>query len=395
VSLDVRETHGHREMPGPPRLRAGFRSPALRPWLVALAVMLITHVVFMGVAVAASWLLASGDGPPSVGLVDLWYRFDADHLLKVAEFGYTDPRTFEFPTVFFPLFPLTVRALTYLGVPLSVAGLLVPAISSLVAFAFLYRLAEDDIGHGAGRIAVLFLGFFPTGFFMVAPYTEALFLAGAIPAFYYARRGQWWRAALPTAVAVATRNTGIFLLLGLAVEFLRQRKYSWPDVRRGLLAVTLGALPLIFYCAYLWLVFGDPFRFIADYGAGWNRHFTDPYDSLVVSLSMTRLADYPTNWMMAMRGELIAMALGIGVTAWTIARREWGYAVFCGSLLAVLATGPFFYSVPRALLVLFPTCLFLTEAGYGRQSVREGLLAIMLAIATLGAVVYTQGGWFY
>ena len=96
-----------------------------------------------------------------------------------------------------------------------------------------YRLAEEEIGrgaglagphetNGAGRRASLYLLFFPTAVFLVAPYSESLFLAGAIPAFYYARRKRWIMAGMFAAVAMGARAAGIFLLFGLLVEFVRQ-----------------------------------------------------------------------------------------------------------------------------------------------------------------------------
>jgi hypothetical protein len=366
-----------------------------RAWFIALVIVVLTHLIFMGVAWSAAWLLSSGRGPADIGLIEMWYRFDAEHLLKVAEFGYTDPRTFEFSTVFFPLFPLLVKALGAVGIPMSLAGLLIPGAAAVVAFAYLYRLAEEEIGSGSGRSAVMLLAFFPTGFFLIAPYTEALFLAGAIPAFYYARRGQWSHAALPAAVAMGARNTGIFLILGLAIEALRQRPHGKSIDRTAIRSLAIGLLPFILYCGYLLAVFGDPLHFIADYNEGWNRGFTDPYHSLVTTLGMTEIVAYPTNWMMAARGELLALCLGVGVVAWAIVRKQWGYVAYSGTLLAVLLTGPFLYSTPRALLQLFPVVLMLVEATRERAGARDALLVGSTSLAVLGAIVFTQGGWFY
>jgi hypothetical protein len=366
-----------------------------RAWFIALMTVILTHLIFMGVAWSASWLLSSGRGPSDIGLLEMWYQFDAEHLLKVAEFGYTDPRTFEFSTVFFPLFPLLVKALGAVGIPLSLAGLLIPGAASVVAFAYLFRLAEEEIGPGSGRSAVMLLAFFPTGLFLIAPYTEALFLAGAIPAFYYARKGQWSLVALPAAIAMGARNTGIFLIIGLVIEALRQRPPGHLIDRTAIKSLVIGTLPLILYCSYLLAVFGDPLHFITDYNDGWNRGFTDPFHSLVTTLGMTEIPAYPTNWMMAARGELVALCLGVGVVTWAVVRKHWGYAAYSGTLLAVLLTGPFLYSTPRALLQLFPVVLMIVEGTRERAGARDAVLVGSTSLAVLGAIVFTQGGWFY
>jgi hypothetical protein len=241
----------------------------------------------------------------------------------------------------------------------------------------------------------MLLAFFPTGLFLVAPYTEALFLAGAIPAFYYARSGQWRFVALPAAVAMGTRNTGLFLIIGLAVEAFRQARSGKNISRSAIITLSFALLPFIIYCGYLMAVFGDPFRFISDYNQGWDRSFADPYHSLVNTLGMTEIAAYPTNWMMAARGELLALCMGIGLVTWTIVRKDWGYAAYSGTLLLVLVTGPFLYSIPRALLQLFPAVLMLVEWTRERTGARDAVLIVSSSLAMLGVIVFTHGSWFY
>ena len=125
---------------------------------------------------------------------------------RVAEFGYTDPNTDPHSTVFFPLLPLLLRALHTVGLSYLVAGVIISTAASIVAGAYLFQLAEDEMGEGSGRRALLYMLLFPTAVFLIAPYSEALFLAGAIAAFYYARSGRWLLVALPGAVAVGARG---------------------------------------------------------------------------------------------------------------------------------------------------------------------------------------------
>lgn len=371
-----------------------LESPSAPPLIEALKVLLITRLLFFSLAYAATWLLATSQGPASEGVFEVWSQWDAEHIARVARYGYTDPATHSHATVFFPLVPLLIRGLSALGFSSLIAGLLISVLASWIALTYIFKLAEEDLGPGLGRRAALYMALFPTALFLIAPYSESVFLAGAIPAFYYARKSQWLKVAIPAAVAMGSRNGGIFLVIGLAAEYIRQRDFALQTLRRVALSLCIGVLPLILYGLYLWHVKGDFFFWVADYRS-WGRTSSDPLSAISVSISMTSLADYPTNWMMAMRGEIFAVLAGFAVAAWTVAKREWGYFAFVASLLFVMITSTYYWSSPRLMLQLFPSVLFLVDFTRGKPGRHEYTLAVLASLATLGVIVYTHGGWFY
>jgi hypothetical protein len=355
---------------------------------------LVTRVGFLLLAYAAAWLLASSTGPLREGFFDIWTRWDARHFLQVAEFGYTDPNTDPHATAFFPLFPLSIAALSAIGLAPVVAAMLITAAATYVASVYLYRLAEEEVGEGAGRRAVLYLLLFPTAVFLIAPYSEALFLAGAVPAFLYARRGEWTLVGLPAAVAMGSRAAGIFLLLGLVGEFFRARDFGGRTVRNALIALGIGVAPLVAYAGYLASVKGDPFYFLVDQREGWHRDFVGPIQSFLNTWDLTSSANSPTNWILTWRIEFLAAAVGVGLVVWAIAKREWGYGVFMGAMMAALLTSTWYFSIPRMLLTMFPAILLLAAAT--RSPRRHELVLVILApVAALGVVVYTRGAWWF
>jgi hypothetical protein len=358
-------------------------------WLVAG-----TRIGFMLLAYAAAWLLASSTGPLREGFFDIWARWDGLHFLQVAEFGYTDPNTDPHATAFFPLFPLTVAALSGIGIAPVVAAMLTTTVATFVACGYLYRLADEELGVGTGRRAVLYLLLFPTAVFLIAPYSEPIFLAGAIAAFYYARRGRWHLVGLPAAVAMGARAAGIFLLLGLVGELVRARDWRARTVRNALIAFGCGIAPLIAYSAYLATIKGDPFYFFVDQREGWHRGFVGPLQSLANTWNLTTSTDSPTNWVFTWRIELVAAAVGLGLVVWALVRREWGYAAFMGSTMGVLLTSTWYFSIPRVLLTMFPAVLLLASFTT-RPGRHEFAIAVMAPIAALGVVVFTRGAWFY
>ncbi len=364
-------------------------------YLEATKIVLGTRIALILVAMTAAWLLADTQGPAGEGIVALFNRWDGPLFARVAEFGYTDLRTDPHATAFFPLLPLLLRVFHAAGLSYAIAGMLIATVSSIVAGAFLYRFAEEEIGEGSGRRAVLYMALFPTAVFLIAPYSEALFLAGAIAAFYYARRGRWLMVAIPGAVAVGSRFAGLFLLFGLVFEFVRQNDWTRKKVLAASAGIGAAALPVIAYALYLWNVKGDPFYFFIDQREGWYREFTGPISSLTKTWELAFGDIGPTNWLFSWRIELVAAAIGVGFVAWALKRREWGYAAFMGATMGALMTSTWYFSIPRMMLSLFPIYLLMAGWSMRRDSRHEYLLAATAVLAALGVVVFTRGAWYF
>ena len=379
------------------RPEAGERAASGRaPWIYALKVVAITRLVFGLIAYVAAWLLSvSSFGPLDSSFLELFNRWDAVHFIEVARFGYTSPLTDPHATAFFPLYPLAIRALAAAGMTEVLAGMIVSTAATIVATAYLYKLAELDVGSGAGRRASLYLVLFPTAVFLVAPYSEALFLAGAISAFYYARAGRWLPAAPGAAVAMGARAAGLFLLFGLLWEFVRQRDFSRSRIREAALCALAGLAPLLAYGAYLARVKGNALYFFIDQMDGWFRKFTDPVTSFREIWELFEGPGNQTNWNFAWRLEIVAAAVGVFAVAWALQRREWGYAAYMGSFMAALLTSTWYYSVPRMLLSFFPLMIFLASFTRRHQERHETVLVGSALLACLGVVVFTRGAWFY
>jgi hypothetical protein len=368
------------------------------PWIQAVKLVAFSRIVYFVVAYLAISFLASTEGSSSVGVLEMWTRWDAAHFLQVAEFGYTDLRSDPHATAFFPLFPLLVRALSSIGIAPELAGLMIAAAASVVAVAYLYRLAEDELGGDAGRRAALYLLFFPTAVFLVAPYSEALFLAGAIPAFYYARRGRWLAAGAFAAVSMGARAAGGFLLVGLLFEFLRRRDFRRVSVMRALGGGAVALLPLLAFGVYLAQIKGDPLYFFTDQRLGWGRELSSPVEALSNTWNATRSAASEgslTNFIIGWRVEIVAAMTGLGAVGWALIKREWGYAAFMGTLLAALMTSTIYLSIPRMLLTMFPIVLFVAAWTRSDRRRHEWVLLAFASIAMLGTVVFVRQSWFF
>ncbi|MDQ4149715.1 MAG: hypothetical protein M3164_07000 [Actinomycetota bacterium] len=369
--------------------------PSAADWRYAAAVVVLTRLVFLPVGYLAHWFFSPARGAPTGSALEIWRRWDADILLRIATFGYV-PEADPHPTAFFPAFPLLVRAVSVTSVSPVIAGLAINAAACLVAFAYLSHLAGRDLGsEDAGKRAVLYLAFFPTAVFLVAPYTEPVFLAGAIAAFSYARSGRWGWSALPAALAVGARVMGIALLAGLVVELLRQKGLTRRKAAAAIGALVVGALPLVLYAFYLWRTRGNPVYFLVDQRLGWGRSFVGPVESFRATIDGSKWSGASTGFFIAMRLEVAAAVLGIAFTIWAAVRREFGYATFMGVTLAALVTSSWYFSIPRVLLSLFPIPI-LVAAFTQKGRVRHDLvLASFATIAAFGTVAFVRGVWFF
>jgi hypothetical protein len=144
-------------------------------------------------------------------------RWDSNWYVDIAGHGY---RHESVEPAFFPLYPLLMRGLGELTGSLVVAGLAISLAAFLVALLLLARLTALELDPASGRRAVVLLCFFPVALFFSAVYTESLFLALELGAFYAARTGRWGWAGVLGALGSATRNTGALLVVALAVLYL-------------------------------------------------------------------------------------------------------------------------------------------------------------------------------
>jgi hypothetical protein len=176
---------------------------------------------------------------PPHALLATWQRWDAQWYIHIAQRGYWN----EQPTAFFPLYPLLIKVAALLsGQHWLFAAVLVSNLGSLAAIVGVGLLAaHEDSSEAAAWRAVRVMLAYPLAFFLVAPYTEGLFLGFAALALYAGRRGIWGWAALWAFLAGLTRPTGIILVPALAWEFGRQRGW-WVRAGAWLRTVTSGGL---------------------------------------------------------------------------------------------------------------------------------------------------------
>jgi Gpi18-like mannosyltransferase len=325
-------------------------------------------------------------------LFTAWERFDALWFLRIADAGY---RSGDGSAAFFPLYPLAIRTVSFLlfGRPFA-ASVLVSNAAFLGALVMTYRLTAMEFDERRARTTVVLLAFFPTSYFFLMPYSEALFLLLAVGAFWGARRGRWGLAAACGALAALTRSVGLVLAPALAVEALHQRaegRRAWP----GLLAAAGTGLGTIAYLAWWQARTGD---WLAPFSRqeNWQREFSWPWMTLWNGTrSAFRFVGEANGgyWFI----DWLIVVLVLLVSGFALLRYRPAYGVYlAGSLLIplclVFADRPLM-SMPRFALTLFPAFWAGAELADRLRVPRWGLAAA--GAAGLGALSVLTINWYY
>ena len=351
-------------------------------------------------------------------------RWDSAWYLVIAHQGYR-PDLGHFTaarTAFFPLYPLSIRALTWLGSPPVLAGVLLSLAALAVALYGIHRLTAIEIGSmDAARLAVLATAFAPMAFFLSAVYSESLYLALSVGLFWSAREGRWALVGVLGGLAAATRSTGLVLLApALAIYLYGPRRDRPPDrPAAGRLAwvgrpryklradvLWVAAIPVAVALFGLWLALagGDglaPFRSQQI----WGRHFAGPYvavwDGLRAAFEGARQLlsfQHAHRYFPAAPGsptvaaghnlELLGfLLLAIPLIVLVLRRLPGAYGLYVIAALALPLSYPVsgqpLMSLPRFVLVLFPLQIalgaWLAEHPRARKPV-IGLSAVLMVV---------------
>ena len=386
---------------------AAFRAfVATRP-----AVFVVAHfaVVTFGLAPTASFTLSSDP------FANLPARFDAGWYGAIAIDGYEWDRRFDRQRniAFFPALPMLMRPVGQLigsrapGLPRErrmLRALWGAVFISLTAFflalVYLSRLSRILAGADAAAAAPLLLAAYPFAAFFNAPYTEGLFLLGAVGAFYYFLRERWVASSLFGLLVGLSRPNGCFVSVPLAIlaaqALLAARKREdgpaplsslvYPAAVRLLVAAMPG-IGMLAFTAYLYAVTDVWFawaRVQGAWGRTWGiRPLAQGWEWLTTEglMSVSRGVPFDTLNTLAV--------VFVVIMSWSVLRRLGvAYAAFVALNLVppIFAGGAL--SMGRITSTLFPVFIALAAA-LPRQAVPAWAGAFALLQGLVAALFFT------
>jgi hypothetical protein len=361
------------------RLRDGLR-PCLAVFFAARIGLSLLSVVAVGLIEPLDPVDVPGrPGPPATqgwhNAIDATERQDAVWYLRLADEGWS---TGDASAAFFPLYPLTVRAVAWVlpGDDL-LAALLVSNLAFLGALLALFAMTAEAFGDRVARRAIVVAAIFPTAFFFLAPYTESLFLLLSILAFREARHDRWGRVALFGALAALTRSVGILLIPALLLDAFRagraRSRRALGGRLAGAAAIALGPL-----CWFVWwgVVHGNWLAPL-DAQRDWGRELQPPWVSLGHAVEFAwRFQSY---WLL----DLVIVSIAIGGLALALPALRPSEAAYGALSLLLPLIDPFadrpLLSVARFAVVVFPALWGLSGVGFGRRKLPEPLVTSVLA----------------
>jgi hypothetical protein len=320
----------------------------------------------------------------------IWNQWDAPHFIDIATWGYGPPSE-PARIVLFPAFPYLIRALAWLVDPVT-AGMLVSFVASLVAAAGLYRLVRFDSDRVVARGAVIAMSLFPTAYSLVAPYSEALFLAFAVWAFVAGRQDNWRRAGVLSLLAGLTRIQGWFLVPALAVEYWLMRRRIDRDARW----VLLGLAAPVIYLGINFVTFADPFQFLVVQDTVFNVTSISPSVAIPTAIQFALRFEPTERWATVFLAPLVALGLLAVVTVWALVSRKSrpSYFVYAGLTLVSFATLSWPISVPRYLMGVFP--IFIAAGGLAhRPSIGFPVLVASTLLMGIFMTLFLIGHWAF
>ena len=339
-----------------------------------------------------------------------WVNFDGVHYLTIASEGYLHAAAVQ---AFFPIFPIIIRLMMVLNRGSAVInGLLITTLCALFFFLYLskYLKAKLDIAL-VNRTHIIFL-LFPFSFFLIALYTESLFLLLLMLSLSAFRKKQYGLVGLLIALTSATRLVGIFLVPAFLLElyigdqksivglfsrsyFLRKLQKQW----KNMLKIFFGIIGLGSYMFYLWYHFHDPIYFFhvqSEFGAGrQERIILLPQVIWRYLKIFWTVRPFDLKYFVYLQEFIISIFFGI-ILLWGWLKKgyyklsisELTFASFAFILPSLTGS---FSSMPRYVLVCFP--VFVIFANHLKGWKLDLYLIISVVLLFFNSIMFLQGYW--
>ncbi len=336
--------------------------------------------------------------------VERFAFWDSNWYLRIVNEGYSYDPHGQSSVAFYPLYPLLIRAGTFLGFDARLTGYAISLAALYASCLLLWRLAARETRSAViAERAVLFLLVCPGSMWFGLVYTESLYLLTLLGCLLCARQGRWLAAGGWGLAASLTRTPGLllagFLILEAAQQWWERRRLrgsvadapgqwwrvsSWPWLARAALAVAGPVAGHASFLLFLQIRFGDWRAQQKTMIAGWHGEFRAPWDALV--FQWNTLDPIFVDVSMPMLGIVLALSL-IGLV--TLKRVGYAALVFTLALLYVVATPG--DSVTRYLCTTATPFIVLAQLSERSRLLETTALVFSVAVMTILTVLRANG----
>jgi hypothetical protein len=382
----------------PWRARLGIgdlQSDALKVWLLSRVPMLL-------LTWAVAWTAFSYTAKEPHGYASVWQRWDWLRYQNIAANGYTLHARHGASIAFFPGYPILLYVFHFVFFSWVYTGLIISLVTGAIACLALARiiameaeaagLSADGV-RTAVRDGLILFCWAPAAVFMAAGYTEPPFLACALWAWIYARRGQWLRVGILLALASAIHINGLFVLAGVGILFLQTRPRGLRAWFKGW-ALALPVLPVAAFMVYLYHLTHKWNAWQQAEANGWNRHTTYPWRTLANTWNYAfgrhvMVAENAWEYQL----EIVVTFIGIALVLWLAYKRRWAEFVYVGLSVGSLATSHVYLSVNRETLSWWPLWAILGVWCVRRPWFKSVYLTFAAPVMFVIAFMFLSGKW--
>ncbi|HEX9862236.1 MAG TPA: mannosyltransferase family protein [Candidatus Bathyarchaeia archaeon] len=359
---------------------------------IVLLITLIVKVFIFSLGFAVSYM-NEGAAPPLSIIMRQFSHWDSPHYIDIAKNGYVNEGDQVFFIVFFPLYPVLIRLITFNFEYINLSALIVSNVSSIFAAVYLFKLAQLEFGDDVAKKAVLYLSIFPTAYFLSAIYTEGLFFALVIASVYYARVGKWALAGFLSLFAALTRIAGLLLLPTLIIEYLHQKKWKLKDIRINIFWPLLALAGFLIYLSINNQVAGSYFTFMEIERTHWYQSI-DPAQGFINACNWAIGASFPESITLG-GAQLIFAVFGLLIVAAGFLRRfRPSYTVYMLLTWMLSVSTGWWISIPRYVMAMFPMFILLGLLAH-KRIIHYAIMAISTAALCFFTVLFAMGIWAF
>jgi Gpi18-like mannosyltransferase len=299
---------------------------------------------------AYDWIPQNYYQEPGLNFNTIHAQWDSFWVLDIVQNGYYLRGEGEISNVvFFPLYPIVVKALSFIINDNILSGWLISVFSLLLAMIFLVKLVKEFYKDINSIEVLFFLLLFPTAYFFNTFYTESLFLFLSIATIYYAKKQNIKLVIIFGFLAALTRITGILLVIPIIWYLFEQNKFNFEKIftfkSLYILAIPFGTF-LFFLFHYMYF---DDFLLFFKSESLWGRAFEINKEHFLVSNVVAT-----TNLLL----DCIFVIFSFIITFFIWKKIDKGMAMYVlATILVALSTGTLM-SIGRYTLVLFPIYIF-------------------------------------
>ncbi len=326
---------------------------------------------------------------------NIWVQGDSPHYIDIAKEWYVTEGDAKFFIVFFPMYPILIKALSFITGEYFISSMLVSNLCSFVGFVFAYKLFICDYDEKTAWRIMRYIIFFPAAFFLSSPMSEGTFFMLTMMSMYYLRKRNYFISCVIAFFAAFTRSLGVVLLVPIFIELVSDCVQSTDKKKfikyfACLFIVPLGTLAYLYINYSVW---SNPMQFTVFQWEHWHQKLGLFFNTIAYQfrymLSYIDKPNYNALFGISIPNILVHIS---SLFIMFFAGRKKGmrasyYAYFLAYFIIAIGT-TWLLSGPRYLLTCFPLIIGLALiADSKKKDIAISTIMILLQVVYFGLYI--------